>query len=295
MASGRIGIIGGSGFYALPGLKVLEEVALTTPWGAPSSSLLRAELCEREVVFLARHGIGHRFLPHEVNYRANIAALKQLGVGEVVAFSAVGSLREELRPLEFAVPDQLLDRTRSRRSTFFGDGVAGHVAFADPYCTRLQDVIDSAGVELGLTVHRGETLVCIEGPTFSTRAESKLFRSWGAGLINMSALPEARLAREAELCYALVCMITDYDCWRTSTEDVDIGSILANLRQNADNAARLVAAVVERHTGDRPCACSRACEAAIITAPEARNPAQEERLRYVLPERFTTESSEQAP
>lgn len=286
MADERIGIIGGSGLYALPGLRILEEIGVSTPWGSPSRSLLLAELGDREVVFLARHGDGHRLLPHEVNYRANIAALKHARVRDVIAFSAVGSLREDLKPLDFAVPDQLIDRTRSRRSTFFGEGVVGHVAFADPFCARLGEVIGEAGAELGLTVHRGETLVAIEGPTFSTRAESKLYRSWGAGLINMSALPEARLAREAELCYALVCMVTDYDCWRTAGDDVDIGSVLDNLRANADNAARLVGAVVSRLGGERGCACGRACEAAIITAPAARSPGQEERLRYILPDRL---------
>ncbi len=293
MAGQRIGIIGGSGLYDVPGLKITEEVALTTPWGAPSSALLVAELAGCDVVFLARHGAGHHILPHEVNYRANIAALKQLGVGEVVAFSAVGSLREELKPLDFALPEQLLDRTRSRSSTFFGDGVVGHVAFADPFCRRLQDSIADVGRELDMELHRGETLVCIEGPSFSTRAESKLFRSWGAGLINMSALPEARLAREAELCYALVCMVTDYDCWRTKTDDVDIGLVLENLRENAGRALRLVGAVVPHLGGDRPCACATAAAAAIITDPAMRNPAQEERLRLILPERFGTAPHEE--
>jgi 5'-methylthioadenosine phosphorylase len=282
----RIGIIGGSGLYELAGLTVREEIALSTPWGVPSSTLLLAELNGAEVVFLARHGKGHRHLPGEVNYRANIAALKHLGAREVVAFSAVGSLREELKPLDFAVPDQLIDQTRSRRSTFFGEGVVGHVPFADPFCGRLGDVAVEACRDLGLACHRGETLVCIEGPTFSTRAESKLFRSWGAGLINMSASPEARLAREAELCYALVCMVTDYDCWRSSGEDVDIGAVLELLRKNAENAARLIGTVVGRLGGERPCACPQAAAAAIITARDERPPGHEERLRYLLPDRL---------
>jgi len=282
----RVGVIGGSGFYQLPGIEVVEEVAVSTPWGVPSAPLVVARVGGREVVFLARHGRGHRYLPHEVNYRANIAALKNLGVREVVAFSAVGSLREEIKPLDFALPDQLIDRTRTRRSSFFGDGVAGHVAFADPYCPRLQAVIFEEAERLGISMHRGETLVCIEGPTFSTRAESKLYRSWGAGLINMSALPEARLAREAELCYALVCMVTDYDCWRSREEDVAIEAILENLSKNTENAGRLVNAVVQRLGGERTCPCPQACASAIITAPEARDPTQEERLRYLLPERF---------
>ena len=286
MAEGRIGFIGGSGIYGLPGIEVKEEIALTTPWGPPSGPLLLAELAGREVVFLPRHGRGHHVLPAEVNSRANIAALKRLEVDEVVAFSAVGSLREELKPLDFAVPDQLIDRTRMRPSTFFGHGIVGHVAFADPYCSRLQETINGVAAELSLTMHQGETLVCIDGPTFSTRAESKLYRSWGAGLINMSALPEARLAREAELCYALVCMVTDYDCWRTSTEDVDIGEILANIKKNASNAGLLAVKVVEAMGGERTCRCGSAAASAIITAPDRRNAAQEEKLRYVLGDRL---------
>jgi len=291
MAEERIGIIGGSGLYRLEGLKIKEEIAVTTPWGVPSSPLVLAELADREVLFLSRHGRGHSILPHEVNYRANLAALKNLGAREILAFSAVGSLKEELAPLDFVLPDQLIDRTRSRESTFFGNGVAGHVAFADPFCPRLGEIVACACGNLGLKVHRAETLVCIEGPTFSTRAESNLYRAWGAGVINMSALPEARLAREAELCYALVCMVTDYDCWRTKTDDVDIGSILENLKKNAENAARLAGEVVRRSGGERTCSCSTASAGAIITAPEARNPGQEERLRYILPERLETGSS----
>ncbi len=293
MSTGRIGIIGGSGFYSLPDLTVKEEVALETPWGIPSRPLVVADLAGREVVFLARHGKGHRLLPHEVNYRANIAALAHLGCREVFAFSAVGSLREELAPLDFVLPDQLIDRTRTRSSTFFGEGVAGHVAFADPYCGRLADVAAAAGAELGITVHRRETLVCIEGPTFSTRAESLLYRSWGAGVINMSALPEARLAREAELCYCLVCMVTDYDCWRAGTDDVDIGAILENLAKNARTAAQLLRKIVERAAGERTCACGAAAHKAIITAAAERDRRQEERLRYVLDDVLNGETKEQ--
>ena len=279
---GRIGIIGGSGFYALPDLKVKEEIALETPWGMPSRPLVVADFAGREVVFLARHGKGHRLLPHEVNYRANIAALAHVGCREVFAFSAVGSLREELAPLDFVLPDQVIDRSRARASTFFGEGVAGHVAFADPYCGRLADVAAAAGAELGIAMHRGETLVCIEGPTFSTRAESRLYRSWGAGVINMSAQPEARLAREAELCYCLICMVTDYDCWRSESEDVDVGVILDNLGKNTRAAAQLLRGIAERAAGERTCACGAAARKAIITAAAERDRRQEERLRYVL-------------
>lgn len=283
----KIGIIGGSGLYHLPGLDVQEERCLETPWGVPSSPYILATLAGREVVFLARHGKGHRILPHEINARANMAGFKHLGVGTVLAFSAVGSLREELKPLDFAMPDQLIDRTRARPSTFFGEGVAGHVAFADPYCPQVKGAVADAAGELSIPMHAGETLVCIDGPTFSTRAESLLYRSWGVGLINMSALPEARLAREAELCYRLICMVTDYDCWRTATDDVSIGDILANLSKNADNARRLVEAIVSRLPESSDCACRHAAEHALITAPACRTPRQEERLRYIYGEKFS--------
>lgn len=286
MNGGRIGVIGGSGLYALHGSTLKEEAALDTPWGTHSQPLRVVELAGREVVFLARHGKGHRVLPHEVNYRANIAAMKRLGVEEIIAFSAVGSLREELAPLDFVLPDQLIDRTRARPSTFFGDGVAGHVAFADPFCARLTDDVAGAAGGIGLVPHRGETLVCIDGPTFSTRAESRLYRSWGAGIINMSALPEARLAREAEICYTLVCMVTDYDCWRTSSDDVDIHAILENLRKNTHHAGHLVETVVSRLGGARSCACGQAARNAVITAPECRDPRQAESLRYLFGDRL---------
>ncbi len=278
-----IGIIGGSGLYELPDFEVTEQIALETPWGVPSSEYVKTRFEDRDVIFLARHGKGHRVLPHEVNSPANIAGFKHLGVQSVIAFSAVGSLREELKPLDFVLPDQLIDRTRARPSTFFGKGVAGHVSFADPYCARLQDVIKQSAGALELTMHEGETLVCIDGPTFSTRAESLLYRSWGCGLVNMSALPEARLAREAGICYALICMVTDYDCWRSKTDDVEIGAILDNLRKNADNAGKLAKKTLDALTSDgTDCSCRKAAKQAVITAPKYRSAKQEERLRYIL-------------
>ncbi|MFO0980648.1 MAG: S-methyl-5'-thioadenosine phosphorylase [Planctomycetota bacterium] len=284
----RIGIIGGSGLYDMPGLKILQEVRVATAWGAPSDALVYADVDGVPVVFLPRHGRGHRVLPSEVNSRANIAALKLAGVEQVIAFSAVGSLKESLEPLDFVVPAQLIDRTRQRASTYFGGGVVGHVAFADPFCHRLADLVHHGVIDLGLPGgQRGETLVVMEGPLFSTRAESQLYRSWGAGLINMSTLPEAKLAREAEICYCVVCMVTDYDCWKASEADVDIQMVLENLRQNADNARRLVLRVVAQVArAPRQCACADACRYAIVTSPEHRNPEAVRRLRTLLPRYF---------
>lgn len=242
-----IGVIGGSGLYGLDGLEVRGEVKMKTPFGSPSDVIVVGRLNGQDIAFLPRHGRGHRLLPTEVNSQANIAALKKLGVEKIVAFSAVGSLKEELPPLDFVVPSQIIDRTRSRKNTFFGDGVVGHVAFADPFSNPLAKLLYEKAKSIGLAVHRDETLVCMEGPLFSTRAESHLYRSWGAGIINMSALPEAKLAREAEISYALVCMVTDYDCWREVNgghDDVDIQMVIANLNKNAANARRLLAAAV---------------------------------------------------
>ncbi|MEW6744237.1 MAG: S-methyl-5'-thioadenosine phosphorylase [Planctomycetota bacterium] len=284
----RVGVIGGSGFYDMRGVEVLEEVEVATPWGRPSDAVVLACLEGEVVAFLSRHGRGHRLLPGEVNSRANIAALKKLGVEQLIAFSAVGSLREELRPLDFVVPSQVIDRTRGRPGSFFGGGVVGHVAFADPFCERLADLLRQKIGVLDLPgQHHGDTLVCIEGPLFSTRAESRLYRSWGAGLINMSALPEAKLAREAELCYALVCMVTDYDCWREGESDVDIQTVLEYLRRNAENARRLVAAVAGPvAASNRTCGCKDAARFAIITEGGARNPETVARLHEILPTRF---------
>ncbi|HND55503.1 MAG TPA: MTAP family purine nucleoside phosphorylase, partial [Pirellulaceae bacterium] len=202
-----VGVIGGSGLYSIDELKVLGEVKPRTPWGLPSDAIVVGELSGVNVAFLPRHGRGHRLLPTEVPSRANIAALKSIGVRSIVAFSAVGSLKAELKPQHFVVPNQIIDRTRHRPSTFFGDGVVGHVVFADPFSVPLSDLVHAHAVKLGLVVHKDISLVCMEGPAFSTRAESHLYRSWGAGLINMSALPEAKLAREAEISYAMVCMV----------------------------------------------------------------------------------------
>ncbi len=282
-----VGVIGGSGLYELDNLKVLGEVTPETPFGEPSDAIVVGEVEGHAVAFLPRHGRGHRILPTEVNSRANIAALKSIGVEKIVSFSAVGSLKEELPPLDFVIPSQIIDRTRSRPSTFFGNGVVGHVAFADPFSAPLSNLLFDKAKELGLRIHRDETIVCMEGPLFSTRAESHLYRSWGAGLINMSALPEAKLAREAELTYALVCMVTDYDCWREEDDDVDIQMVIDNLNKNAAHAKQLLASVI----GDVVAmpsdpACADAAKFAILTDKALLPPETLDRMRFLLPRYF---------
>ena len=282
MIKPKIGFIGGSGLYDMGDMKILEERNIETPWGSPSAPIIIAELEGVNISFLSRHGKGHTILPHEVNYRANIAALEMLGVEEIVAFSAVGSLKEEIHPLDFILPDQIIDRTKIRENTFFGDGVVGHVAFADPFCKRLQDIIEPEIKDLGVKVHTGETLICMEGPAFSTRAESNLYRSWGAGVINMSTNPEAKLAREAEICYAVVCMSTDYDCWKEDEEHVSLELVLQNLMANSDNAKNLIKKVTTKLGADRDCGCKEASQFAIITDPDMRSKKQIEKLKKIL-------------
>jgi 5'-methylthioadenosine phosphorylase len=286
MQKAAIGVIGGSGLYEIEGAKKIEELVIRTPWGRPSDSIVIADIEGHRAAFLPRHGRGHEFLPHEVNYRANIAALKMIGVREIIAFSAVGSLKEAIRPLDFVLPDQVIDRTKARESTFFGNGVAAHITYGDPFCVRLQGAIKSAAAEIGLTMHAGETLVCMEGPAFSTRAESNLYRSWGAGIINMSTLPEAKLAREAELCYAVICMSTDYDCWHEEEEHVTIDMVIKNLTVNAGNAKKLLKKVMERLGGERGCGCGESSQYSVITAKDKRNKKQVKKLRQILPKYF---------
>lgn len=287
MQKAKIGIIGGTGLYEIDGAKVLEEVSLETPWGKTSDSIIIAEVDGIKAAFLPRHGRGHVHLPHEINYRANIAALRMVGVEQVLAFSASGSLKEEIRPLDFVLPDQVIDRTRSRAGTFFGRGVAVHITFAHPFCERLHQVIIPVAEKQGIALHKGETVVCMEGPAFSTRAESFLYRSWGAGVINMSTIPEAKLAREAELCYALVCMSTDYDCWKEDVnEHVTIEMVFDNLKKNAERAKNLLRGVLPHMDRDRTCACGDTLKYAIVTAKEKQDPEQSARLRKVFPEHF---------
>lgn len=283
-----LAVLGGSGFYEMPGLRGVEELRVDTPYGAPSDVIRAGELEGRRVAFLARHGPGHRLLPSELPQRANLWALKALGARRVLAVSAVGSLREDYRPRHLAVPDQLIDRTRGGRpATFFGDGVVAHVAFAEPFCAGLRADALAAARMAGATVHGGGAYVAVEGPAFGTRAESGLHRSWGAALVGMTALPEARLAREAELCYAVLAAVTDYDAWRPGEEAVDAAAVFETLRENVErchHAVRLLAAMLE--AAEPSCPCARALDAALVTPPAAIAPAARERLAPILRRRL---------
>lgn len=265
-----IGIIGGSGLYGMEELDVHEERAVRTPFGNPSEVFVLGELSGRRVAFLARHGRGHRILPSELNFRANIYAFKTLGAERLVSLSAVGSLRRRYEPTHIVVPDQFIDRTRHRPDTFFGNGLAAHVAFADPICPVLMDVCAEHAAAAGAVVHRGGTYVCMEGPQFSTRAESFMHRGWGADVIGMTNLQEAKLAREAEICYSTLALITDYDCWHEEEEDVTVDAVLVVLRRNARTAQAAVARIVAALPEERPsgsCPCVDALEHALITDP----------------------------
>jgi 5'-methylthioadenosine phosphorylase len=261
----EIGIIGGSGLYEMAELTDREEETLTTPFGNPSGPYVLGTLRGKRVAFLARHGVGHRLLPSELNFRANIYGFKSLGVERLLSASAVGSLKEEYRPLDILVPDQFFDRTQGRSSTFFGRGLVAHVAFAHPLCRALSAIAADAAESVGATVHRGGTYVNMEGPQFSTLAESRLYRSWGMDVIGMTNLQEAKLAREAEICYTTLALITDYDCWHPDHDSVTADLILANLLQNASTAQKTIAEAVERIEGPRICECATALATALIT------------------------------
>ena len=263
-----IGIIGGTGLYQMDGFTDVREVAVLTPFGPPSDRLLVGSLDGRRVAFLPRHGRGHRILPHELNFRANAFAMKKLGVAWILSVSAVGSLKERYEPLHVVVPDQFIDRTRQRKSTFFGNGLVAHVAFAHPFCKNLSKVMAEACVEAGATHHVGGTYVCMEGPQFSTLAESELYRSWGADLIGMTNLQEAKLAREAEICYSTLAMVTDYDCWHPDHDAVTAEQIMGVLGRNAETARKVLRAAVRRLPIPRGCECATALKYALITAPE---------------------------
>ncbi len=262
-----LGIIGGSGLYELEGLENVAQREVETPFGAPSDAVVCGRLGDVDIAFLPRHGRGHRILPSEINFRANIYALKTLGVEFLVSVGAVGSLRRELEPGHVVVPDQFIDRTAGRIGTFFGEGVVAHVSLADPVCAGLAGAVEAAAGEAGGKVHRGGTYICMEGPQFSTRAESHLYRQWGADIIGMTNWQEAKLAREAEMCFASMALVTDYDCWNEEEGDVAIEDVLRILQENADLARRAVASV-SRRLPTRACGCGRALENAIITAPE---------------------------
>jgi 5'-methylthioadenosine phosphorylase len=261
----EIGIIGGSGLYSMPGFEAREEAAIETPFGPPSDSYVLGTLAGRKVAFLARHGRGHRISPSELNFRANIYGMKSLGVERIVSLSAVGSLKAEHRPQDFVIPDQFFDRTRGRVSTFFGEGLVAHISFADPVCPELADVVADACQAVGVTARKGGTYLCMEGPAFSTKAESHVYRSWGMDVIGMTNLQEAKLAREAEICYATVAMVTDYDCWHPDHGAVTVDQIVANLLKNAENACKVVAEVAVRMPSARQCQCGSALAQAILT------------------------------
>jgi 5'-methylthioadenosine phosphorylase len=265
----EIGIIGGSGLYDMEGLTDRTEVTLDTPFGAPSGPYVTATLRGRRVAFLARHGAGHRITPSELNFRANIFGFKLLGVQRILSASAVGSLREDYAPLDIVVPDQFFDRTTGRASTFFGNGLVAHVGFAHPVCGELAGLVVASAKAVGARVHGAGTYVCMEGPAFSTLAESKAYRSWGFDVIGMTNLQEAKLAREAEICYTTIALVTDYDCWHPDHDSVTVEMIIANLVRNAATAQQIIAEAVGRLPEARGCACGRALEHAIITRPEA--------------------------
>ena len=283
MTTAEIGVIGGSGFYALEELRDAERLDVETPFGAPSGPIVAGTLEGRRVAFIARHGEGHRLLPSEVPARANIHALKQLGAERVISLSAVGSLREEIEPLHAVTPDQIIDRTNGQRAlSFFGEGMVAHIGFADPFCADLAAALAEAAEASGVTTHRGGALVVTEGPSFSTRAEARMHRDWGGAIIGMTAIPEARLAREAELCYAALCFVTDYDVWRDSGEDVSADMVLQNLNENAARGRQAVVRTVGGLGERGDCGCGDALASALVTPPQLVPAETRRRLALLL-------------
>lgn len=283
--AGKIGIIGGSGFYEMEGIKKLKAVKVATPFGKPSDDFMTGVLEGMDVVFLSRHGKGHSILPSEINYRANIYGMKKLGVDRIISISACGSLRKEMKPLDIVVPDQYVDRTnQARRMTFFGGGIVAHVAFADPVCPHLSKVLYDTGQSLKIPMHLGGTYINMEGPQFSTKAESELYRSWGMDIIAMSNMAEAKLAREAEICFATLACVTDYDCWylEEGTESVSVELIIHNLTKNIDNAKRIVKSALRKLGDDRPCACRTALKDSILTNPKVIPAKTKKRLALII-------------
>jgi 5'-methylthioadenosine phosphorylase len=268
MTDARIGIIGGTGLYDMEGMTGIEEVHPDTPFGKPSDSIVLGSLDGVRLAFLPRHGRGHRLNPGEVPYRANIFALKSLGAEWVIAINSAGSFREEICPGSLVIPDQIIDRTTRRTGTFFGEGMVVHVSFADPFCPDLSDILYRAAVEVGASVTKGGTFICMEGPLFSTRAESRLYQAWGAGIVGMTVLPEAKLAREAELCYASVVCVSDYDCWMERCEPVTAEMIVGVIRQNVSTSKKIIKVASQLVPSRRNCVCKDALKTAIVTAPE---------------------------
>jgi 5'-methylthioadenosine phosphorylase len=291
LSQAEIGIIGGSGLYSMPGLTGVREVKQQTPFGDPSDAYVLGALEGRKVAFLARHGRGHRILPTELNFRANIYGFKQLGVERIVSVSAVGSLKEEHKPLDFVIPDQFFDRTRHRVDTFFGEGIVAHIAFADPICAELAQTVEAACKQSGVTGKRGGTYLCMEGPQFSTKAESNVYRSWGMDVIGMTNLQEAKLAREAEICYVTVAMVTDYDCWHPHHDSVTVDQIVAVLLKNAENACQVVRHTVASMPAKRHCKCGAALAHAILTDRDKIPAATREKLKLILEKYLETKTT----
>lgn len=282
---GKIGIMGGSGIYHVEGMTGLKKVKVQTPFGEPSDEFATGILEGKEMVFLARHGKGHRIMPTELNYCANIYGMKALGVDRIISISACGSLKEALKPLDMVIPDQFIDRTNmARRMTFFGDGIVAHISFADPVCPHLSKVLYEAGHSVGARMHLGGTYVNMEGPQFSTKAESNIYRSWGADIIGMTNMGEARVAREAEICYATIACVTDYDCWYTDVgnEIVSVEMVVQNLMKNVDTSKKILKAALGKIGPDRACACATALKDAIITRPEAISAETKKRLALII-------------
>lgn len=289
MPQAEIGIIGGSGLYSMPGFTDISELRQQTPFGDPSDAYVLGRLEGRKVAFLARHGRGHRLMPTELNFRANIYGFKQLGVERILSLSAVGSLKQEHKPLDFVIPDQFFDRTRHRVDTFFGEGIVAHIAFADPVCPQLAKVVEGACRKAAVTVKSGGTYLCMEGPQFSTRAESNVYRSWGMDVIGMTNLQEAKLAREAEICYVTVAMVTDYDCWHPHHDSVTVDQIVAVLVKNAENACRVVRESVAAMPIERTCKCGSALGHAIITERDKIPAPTRQKLSLILDKYFGNE------
>lgn len=277
-----VGIIGGSGLYAMEGLTGVATVSVDTPWGKPSDDLSVGELGDTKLIFLPRHGRGHKLTPSEINYRANIFAMKKLGVDRIISVSAVGSMKEEIKPGHIVIPSQFYDHTKSRISTFFGDGIAAHVSMADPVCPTLTGALYESSIAVGATVHKDAIYICMEGPQFSSRGESNIYRKWGVDVIGMTNMPEAKLAREAEICYSTLALSTDYDCWHEHHEDVAVDDIIETLTRNVEIAKRVIADVLPQLSEQRDCHCRNALENAIITSRDAISEEVKQRLGILI-------------
>lgn len=286
---GRIGIIGGSGLYKIEGVKKLKAVSVKTPFGKPSDKFITGELGGKEVVFLPRHGVGHRIPPNKINYRANIYGMKKLGAERIISVTACGSLKEELKPLDFVVVDQFVDRTNyAREMSFFTDGIVAHIVFAQPICKELAQVVYETGKKLNLTMHKGGTYLNMEGPAFSTLAESQLYRSWGMDVIGMTNMPEAKLAKEAEICYSTLACVTDYDCWHPDCESVCIDVVIQNLLKNVENSKKIILEVIKNLPAERRCSCSNALKHAIVTE-KSRIPAKTKKDLDIIIKKYVRE------